>query len=83
MNQAQEREDNKKYIRDISPVSIIVKDGKIVDLQTSDIKVLEIRTDKVTYRGNRLSTLSASGRRKFENLLILAEPKQRLRFHYI
>ena len=46
------------------------------------VKVLGVDTRKVTYQGKQWHELSSTQKHKFENLLVLTEPKQKLRFNY-
>ena len=43
---------------------------------------LFIDVNKATIRGSKLSTTGMIGRRKFENLLIITRPKERLKVRY-
>ena len=43
---------------------------------------LLIDEGKATIRGSKLLTTGSIGRRKFENLLIITRPKERLKFRY-
>ena len=51
----------------------IVRDG---------FTLLLIDTKKATLQGVKLQTLGDRGRRKFENLLIITRPKERLKITY-
>ena len=44
--------------------------------------ILIVDESKATIRGSKLATTGSIGRRKFENLLIITRPKERLKFRY-
>ena len=48
-----------------------------------EFTVVEIDAKKVRFHGRILRELSAYGRRKFENMLVITNAKTRLRFQYI
>lgn len=54
-----------------------------VDTTGRPIKLYEIRTDKLRVYGYRWRDLSSRWKRKFENLLVLSEPQQKMRFRYL
>lgn len=51
--------------------------------QEGDFTVYEVPTEKVTFFGSILKTLGSSGFRKFENILVIRDPKTRLKFRYV
>lgn len=55
----------------------ISKDG-INITRRDNTKIIEIDPDKARYRDMRVSSLGAFGRRKFENLVFLANTEERL-----
>ena len=48
-----------------------------------DFIVVAIDTNKATYQGRPWRTLGDFGKRKFENLLVLSRPKERLKIQYV
>lgn len=65
---SEEREENKKHIK---------------EFERNGFKVLEIDTNKISYRGEPWKSLTDTHKRKFENMLVLEQPKVRLKFIYV
>lgn len=63
----EERQKNQKHIQ---------------KFQRGEYTVLEIDTNKVTWRGHPYASLNAYNKRKFENDLVLQTPKERLKMIY-
>lgn len=47
-----------------------------------DRKIVEVNTRKAEYQGIPWQSLGEYGKRKFENLLVLSEPKSRIKVVY-
>lgn len=71
MSPAEEMKQNDQYIRKYRTE----KDGYTV--------VFEVVTDKIRYLGVKWREMSAFQKRKFENLLVLAMPEERIKIRYI
>lgn len=56
--------------------------GIVNERDSGEFRVLSIDTEVAKYQGHPWKTLSEFQRRKFENLLIINRPKQRLKFIY-
>ena len=55
----------------------------IKETPSKDFIVVSIDTSKVTYQGRPWRTLGDWGKRKWENLLVLSRPKERIKIIYV
>lgn len=46
-------------------------------------KCLTVNTNKAHYKGHSWKSLGSFGRRKFENLIILSNPRERIKINYV
>ena len=71
MNEAlRERQANKEFIREY-------------DLYGDrSVKLIEVDTHRVRFHGKRYCKLSGFERRKFENILVIDDPKNKLEIRY-
>lgn len=51
--------------------------------RVDDVLVFEIDSKKATYQGERWTRLSSYERRKFENLVVLANPTERIKLLFV
>ncbi len=54
-----------------------------IESNGDEFTVYEIDGEKCTWFGHVVRRLNAYGRRKFENILVIRDPKTRLIFHYV
>ena len=54
----------------------------IAERKVDEFRVVEVDTKKATYQGKAYNTLGDFGKRKFENLLVLGRPHERLKILY-
>lgn len=50
--------------------------------KSGELTILEIDTRKATYKGQPWNALSGFYKRKFENLIVLANPRERCKILY-
>ena len=57
--------------------------GIISDTQKNGISVVMIDTKIASYQGFSWKSLGDFGKRKFENILVLSRPKERMKITYV
>lgn len=48
-----------------------------------EYKIWEVHTDRVWFRGRKLTEWGRFGKQKLENLLVLSEPHQKIKVKYL
>lgn len=54
-----------------------------IEREIDGFKVVEVDTGKATFQGRPWVSLGDFGKRKFENMLVLTRPKERIKVIYV